>query len=40
VVEVFPQPLFQILLLQGCLVHTHYALSYALSRSGFCFFKK
>jgi hypothetical protein len=34
VVEVFPWPFLQILLLQGCLLQTGYAQLYALSMSG------
>ena len=40
VVQVFPRPFFQILLLQGCLLQTRYAELYALSMSGVHFFLK
>ena len=39
VVEVFPLPFFQILLLQGCLPQTRYAQLYAVSMSGVYFVK-
>ena len=39
VVEVFPRPCFQILLLQGCLLQTRYTYLYVLSMSGIYFLK-
>jgi hypothetical protein len=39
VVEVFPQPFFRILLLQGCFLQTRYAQLYALSMSGVYFLR-